>query len=95
MTDEIRPGDRVGRAADSPAAGGPAGGPIGEAGADAFAADVVGAVDQEPGAPNPGSTMPGAAGGGTGVGDLADGTGIGTDDAGNDGVAGPPAAGGR
>jgi hypothetical protein len=84
MTDESRRGERAGRITEASAPGRPDGGPIGEAEADDFAADVVGAADEETGAPDPDAPMAGSAGGGTGVGDLAGGTGIGTDDAGRD-----------
>ena len=84
MVDETGPGERDRRAADASDADRPSGGAIGEAGADDFAADVVGAVDEEANAPDPVSAMAGSGGGGTGVGDLAGGTGIGTDDGSND-----------
>lgn len=73
-----------------------AGGPIGEAGADDFAADVAGASGGEAVVPAQDDEMAGAHGGGTGIGDLSGGTGIGTDDAGGDaGSTGTTAAGGR
>ena len=57
---------------------------IGEAEADHFAADVATAGGDRAGATVPDAGMADPDGGGTGVGDLAGGTGIGTDDAGGD-----------
>jgi hypothetical protein len=57
---------------------------IGEAEADEFADDVIVAIDKETGARDLGGAIAGAAGGGTGIGDMAGGTGIGTSDAGGD-----------
>lgn len=59
-------------------------GVVGEAGADEFAADVAAAGGDRVGPANPGPVASDPDGGGTGVGDLAGGTGIGTDDAGGD-----------
>jgi hypothetical protein len=88
VADVTRRGDRGGDTGGSSTADRPVTGIIGEAEADDFAADVAGASGEEAGARDPGGAIAGAAGGGTGIGDLAGGTGIGTDDAGSD-TAGP------
>ncbi len=94
MADETKRGQQRGETGGTSTDRGTATGPIGEAEADEFAGDVVGVSGEETVAHNPGG-IPGAAGGGTGTGDLAGGTGIGpggTDDiAGNEG----PGAAGR
>jgi hypothetical protein len=84
MADETRQGDRGRGTGGAPAAGRTVSGPIGEAEADDFAADVAVAGGEETGVHDSGGAIAGAAGGGTGIGDMAGGTGIGTDDGGND-----------
>ena len=74
MAAETRRGDR-GRGAEAvPTASETAGAPIGEDRANEFAGDVADAGDGETRAQVPGGRIAGAAGGGTGVGDLAGGT---------------------
>lgn len=80
MVDETKRDDR-GREFGAEA---PAGRPIGEATADDFAADVVTAGGGQAVTPRHRDEIPGAAGGGTGIGDMSGGTGIGTTDGGND-----------
>ena len=98
MADETRRASRRRETGGTSTAYGTATGTIGEAEADAFAGDVVGAGGEEIVADHLGGGIAGAAGGGTGAGDLAGGTGIGpggTDDiAGNEGP-GMPGGGGR
>ena len=84
-TKRIEQGEETGRTVDS---GRSARGPIGEAEADGFAADVAVASGEKPATHDPGG-IAGAAGGGAGIGDSAGGTGIGCDDGGRDtGAAG-------
>jgi hypothetical protein len=84
MADETRQGERSGGTGSVSAAGRTASGTVGEAEADDFAADVAVASGEDTVVPDRGAAIPGAAGGGTGIGDMAGGTGIGTDDGGND-----------
>lgn len=84
MADRTRRGGQRGDAGGPSAAGGTVPDVIGEAAADEFAADVIVASDKEPVARDRDGAIAGAAGGGTGIGDMAGGTGIGTSDAGGD-----------
>ena len=84
MADQTRRGGQRGDPGGTPAAGGTVPDVIGEAEADEFADDVIVATDKETVARDLDGAIAGAAGGGTGIGDMAGGTGIGTDDGGND-----------
>ena len=90
VTDEARRNNRGEEAVGTWTAGDA----VGEAGANHFAPDVAAAGGDRAGAAGPGVGIADPDGGGTGVGDLAGGTGIGTDDAGGDsGEAGAAGAG--
>jgi hypothetical protein len=84
-------GGQRGDSGGTSAAGGTVPDVIGEAEADEFADDVIVASDKEAVARDLDGAVAGAAGGGTGIGDMAGGTGIGTSDAGGDtgDMAGP------
>jgi hypothetical protein len=75
MADPSNPKDQAERTA--------AGDPIGEEQADEFAPEVANAVRRAPDTKDR-DEVAGAAGGGTGTGDMAGGTGIGCDDGGGD-----------
>lgn len=84
MADQSKPGEQGRGAGGASGAGRIFSVPIGEAGADDFALDVVVAGNEVIHAHDSDAAVAGAPGGGTGIGDMAGGTGIGTDDGGND-----------
>jgi hypothetical protein len=84
VADQRRRSGQRGDSGGTPAAGGTVPDVIGEAEADEFADDVIVASGKETVARDLDGAIAGAAGGGTGIGDMAGGTGIGTSDAGGD-----------
>jgi hypothetical protein len=84
VADETRRGGQRGDPGGTSADGGTMPDVIGETEADEFADDVIVASDKETGVDRLGGAIAGAAGGGTGIGDMAGGTGIGTSDGGGD-----------